>query len=269
LNLLLFSNEDRLEANKVAVQGRRLEHLRQVHRAAVGDKLRIGEIDGLAGEGQILEISEKVAILGVTLDHAPPEKLPLSLVLALPRPKMLRRILRSVAEFGVAELHLIHSYRVEKSYWQSPVLAERLTREYLLQGLEQSRDTVLPPVQHHRRFKPFVEDILPELIDQKTALLAHPGNHPACPSNVEGSTLLVIGPEGGFIPYEVEKLQTAGCQVISLGPRILRVENAVASLLGRQVADVFHQQLFQQAKLLIVELLTRESRRLRNHAVLC
>ena len=233
MNLLLFSKDDRLEADKIAIQGRRLEHLQQVHRAHVGDRLRVGEIDGLTGEGEILDINAEVATLAISLQHSPPDKLPLRLVLALPRPKMLRRILRSVAEFGVAELHLINSYRVEKSYWQSPVLGDGAMREFLLQGLEQSRDTILPLVCCHQRFKPFVEDILPAMIGDDAALLAHPGNNPPCPRNVEKQTVLIVGPEGGFIPYEVTKLRGAGCAVVSLGPRILRVENAVNYLIGR------------------------------------
>ena len=102
-------------------------------------------------EGEILEINAEVATLAISLQHSPPDKLPLCLVLALPRPKMLRRILRSVAEFGVAELHLINSYRVEKSYWQSPVLEGGAIREYLLQGLEQSRDMTLIATFRPRR----------------------------------------------------------------------------------------------------------------------
>lgn len=195
--------------------------------------LRVGEIDGLVGEGRILEIDDTRATLSVSLQQPPPPKLPLCLVLALPRPKMLRRILRGIAEFGVPELHLINSYRVEKSYWHSPLLAPATLREFLLQGLEQSRDTVLPSVHCHHRFKPFVEDTLPQMAKEKGALLAHPGDYPPCPRGVFGDTLVVIGPEGGFIPYEVEKLQSAGCQAVSLGPRILRVEHAVTALLGR------------------------------------
>lgn len=215
------------------MRDRRLSHLRQVARSTAGDVLRVGEIGGLSGEGRILEIDDERAILAVSLQAAPPPKLPLCLVLALPRPKMLRRILRSVAEFGVPELHLINSYRVEKSYWHSPLLAPQSLREYLLQGLEQSRDTVLPTVHQHPRFKPFVEDTLPPMAAGKLALLAHPGEYPRCPRGAETDVLLVIGPEGGFIPYEVEMLQGAGCEAVSLGARILRVENAVTSLLGR------------------------------------
>lgn len=233
MNLLLFTHTDRLDANTIAVAGRRLEHLRLVHRARVGDKLRVGEIDGLMGEAEILRIDDKSALLAVSLEQSPPQKLPLSLVLALPRPKMLRRILRNAAEFGVGELHLINSYRVEKSYWQTPVLQDATVREYLLQGLEQSRDTKVPTVQCHKRFKAFVQDRLPTMLKGKNALLAHPGEHPPCPRTISGETVLVIGPEGGFIPYEVEHLQVAGCQMVSLGSRILRVENAVTCALGR------------------------------------
>ena len=156
MNLLLFSDEDRQAHDRIIVRDHRLQHLLQVHRATVGDRLRVGEVNGLMGSGDILKLDTDHALLSVKLDQAPPEKLPLVLVLALPRPKMLRRILRSVAEFGVPELHLVNSYRVEKSYWQTPVLQPDTVRHYLLQGLEQARDTRVPEVHCHRRFKPFV-----------------------------------------------------------------------------------------------------------------
>lgn len=233
MNLLLFTAADRLGDGRIRIADQRLRHLVQVLGAEVGDQLRVGELGGLSGTGELLEISPAQAVLAVTLDTAPPPKLPLRLVLALPRPKMLRRILRTVAELGVAELHLIHSFRVEKSYWQTPALRPDTLRGYLLQGLEQSRDTVLPALQCHRRFKPFVEDVLPGLASGRRALLAHPGDYPPCPRHLRQDALLVIGPEGGFIPYEVEHLAAAGCEVVSLGPRILRVENALSALLGR------------------------------------
>jgi len=44
---------------------------------------------------------------------------------------------------------------------------------------------------------------------------------------------LLIGPEGGFIPYEVELLEKNGCQSFSLGNRILRTETAISYILGR------------------------------------
>jgi RsmE family RNA methyltransferase len=233
VNLLLFTPEEYGEENRIRVSDERLEHLLHVHGACVGDTVRVGEINGKMGEATVVAISDSEATLAVELSQAPPAKLPLTLVLALPRPKMLRRILRAVAEFGVGELHLVNSYRVEKSYWQTPVLESDTIRNYLVQGLEQARDTVLPSVEIHKLFKPFVEDAFPAMLTGKKALLGHPGDYTPCPRILAQKTLLVIGPEGGFIKYEVEKLQEAGCETVSLGPRILRVENAVTALFGR------------------------------------
>jgi RsmE family RNA methyltransferase len=195
--------------------------------------VRIGELGAKMGRGVILELTQDEAILSTELTESPPVKTPVQLVLALPRPKMLRRILRTVAELGVPKLHLINSYRVEKSYWQSPVLEQPVVQGYLVQGLEQCKDTVLPEVVCHRGFKPFVEDVFPGLIEGRHAFLAHPGDYPAETCEPGTQSVVVIGPEGGLIPYEVEKFREAGCSIISLGPRILRVENAVNTLLGR------------------------------------
>lgn len=233
MNLLLFSDRDRVGADRIRLTDFRLQHLHEVIEASEGDNLRVGEIDGRMGKAEIVMLSHEEALLDVTLNSDPPPKLPLTLILALPRPKMLRRILRMVAELGVDSLHIINSYRVEKSYWQTPVLDPEVVADYFLEGLAQSRDTVLPSVTMHKRFKPFVEDELPALMEGCRGLLAHPGNHPPCPRGCDEPTLLVVGPEGGFIPYEVEKLEDAGCQTVSLGPRILRVENAVAALVSQ------------------------------------
>ncbi|MDY3198950.1 MAG: 16S rRNA (uracil(1498)-N(3))-methyltransferase, partial [Pseudomonadaceae bacterium] len=166
-------------------------------------------------------------------DQPPPPKLPLTLLLAMPRPKMFRRILQHCATLGVAQIVLLNSYRVEKSFWQTPFLQPDSIRENLLLGLEQARDTVLPELHIEKRFKPFVEDRLPELLGDSLGLVAHPGDYPPCPRAVDGAVTLAIGPEGGWIAYEVDKLIEAGLQPVQLGERILRVETAVTALVAR------------------------------------
>jgi RsmE family RNA methyltransferase len=233
VNLLLLEDSDFIAANRVLLSGRRLKHLNEVHRAEAGDSLRVGHLNGLMGSGQLLRMDAEQAELSVQLDQAPPSKLPITLLLALPRPKMLRRVLQTISSMGVPRVILLNSYRVEKSFWQTPFLEPAAIREHLILGLEQARDTVLPEVIIEKRFKPFVEDRLPGIATGTLGLVGHPGDYPACPRAVEQPITLAIGPEGGWIPYELEKLQEAGLQPVQLGPRILRVETAVAALLAR------------------------------------
>lgn len=234
MNLLLLEDADLVGADRAVLRGRRLRHLHEVHRAEAGDALRIGRLGGLMGEGRLLRLDAGEAEIAIeSLDRPPPAKLPVTLLLALPRPKMLKRTLQTVASMGVAQLVLLNSYRVEKSFWQTPFLTPEALREQLILGLEQARDTVLPEVSIEKRFKPFVEDRLPALAAGSLGLVGHPGDYPACPRAVEGAVTLAIGPEGGWIPYEVEKLQEAGLQPVQLGERILRVETAVPVLLSR------------------------------------
>ncbi|MDG1579841.1 16S rRNA (uracil(1498)-N(3))-methyltransferase [Pseudomonas sp. GOM6] len=233
MNLLLLEDADFVAADRAVLSGRRLKHLHEVHGAENGDTLRVGRLGGLMGRGTLLTLDAQHAELQVELDQPPPTKLPLTLLLALPRPKMLKRTLQTIAAMGVPRLVLLNSYRVEKSFWQTPFLSEDAIREQLILGLEQARDTVLPEVLIEKRFKPFVEDHLPAMVADTLGLVGHPGDFPACPRNVEQPVTLAIGPEGGWIPYEVEKLQESGLQPVQLGERILRVETAVPALLAR------------------------------------
>jgi len=234
VNLLLLEDGDFVAEGRALLRGRRLKHLHEVHRAATGDSLRVGRLGGTMGEGRLLRLDADAAELEVlSLEQSPPAKLPLTLLLALPRPKMLKRVLQTVASMGVPRLVLLNSYRVEKSFWQTPFLDAAAIREELILGLEQARDTVLPEVTIEKRFKPFVEDRLPELAAGSLGLVGHPGAYPACPRAVAQAVTLAIGPEGGWIPYEVDKLQQAGLAPVQLGERILRVETAVTALLAR------------------------------------
>jgi RsmE family RNA methyltransferase len=233
VNLLLLEDADFIASDRVVLRDRRLKHMQEVHRSEVGDSLRVGRVGGLLGSAELLRLEPREAELSVVFDREPPAKLPLTLILALPRPKMLRRVFQTVATMGVPKVILVNSYRVEKSFWQTPFLEPAAIREQLILGLEQARDSVLPEIVIEKRFKPFVEDRLPAIVDGTLGLVGHPGDFPACPRAVEQPVTLAIGPEGGWIPYEIDLLRASGMNPVQLGERILRVETAVTALLAR------------------------------------
>lgn len=238
MNLILLFEDDFVSPEKVRISGRRLEHIIKVHRAQIGDKLTVGLLNSKIGTGKVLTISSQQIELEVILDHDPPEPIPLTLIIALPRPKMLKRILQSAASLGIKKIYLINSWRVEKAFWSSPLLEpERLKNELLL-GLEQAKDTLMPEIHLKRLFKPFVIEELSMLtkgsLDNKPiALAAHPKAVLPCPQNIDQSAILAMGPEGGFIDIEIETLEQAGFAAVNLGRRILRLETAVPFIVSK------------------------------------
>jgi 16S rRNA (uracil1498-N3)-methyltransferase len=233
MNLILLFDEDFIAGDRVVLRGRRAEHVRGVHRAKVGEWLTVGMADGKIGRGEVLRMGDDELELSVMLDRDPPAPLPLTLVLALPRPKVLNRVIASATSLGVKRIFLINAWRVEKSYWSTPRLSPDNLRMQAILGLEQARDTRLPSIETRRLFRPFVEDELPAIANGTRALLAHPVAASECPRALDESVTLAIGPEGGFIEAEVASLQRVGFEAVSLGPRVLRVETAVAALLAR------------------------------------
>jgi len=233
VNLILLEEEDCRGASSAVLRGRRFTHVQNVLRVSVGDRVRVGILGGRMGRATVTALDDASVCLDYALDEDPPAKLPLTVLLALPRPKVLRRVFRTLSELGIARAVILNSYRVEKSFWQTPWLESSAIRRSLCEGLEQARDTVLPEVHLEPLFKPFVEDRLPELAGGTKRFVGHPAAEAVCENVGQAPTTLAIGPEGGFIPYEVEKLAEAGFQAVHLGPRILRVETALPFLTAK------------------------------------
>ncbi len=241
MNLLLLTSDDfrvgaddfRVGAGIALVRDDRHRHLVKVLRVAVGDELRVGMLGGRVGRAVVVAIAERSAELRVTLDQEPPPALGATLVLALPRPKFLGRILQCVAAMGVKRLVLTAAERVEKSFWQSSVVAPESVRRHLMLGLAQARDTVLPRVDMVGRFRDLVETTLPVLLSESRGWVAHGDGARALPAEVATPATLIVGPEGGFLDSEVERMVAAGAEAVTLGPRPLKVETAVAVMLGR------------------------------------
>ncbi len=216
-----------------------VQHIKTVLKLTTGDSLTIAEIDGNIGKATIDSISDdKITLINPQLDIAPPAKLGLTLVLALPRPKVLRRLIMDMTALGVNKIILVNSYCTQKSYWQSPLL-NRLD-EFIFEGLQQAVDTVAPIIELKKRFKPFVEDEFQQLMGNAQAIVAHPYANQAWQDYLQVTreeglkmpNVLCIGAEGGWIDYEVSLLQEHGATAVSLGQRILRTESAVNVLLG-------------------------------------
>ncbi|MFC1576830.1 16S rRNA (uracil(1498)-N(3))-methyltransferase [Candidatus Omnitrophota bacterium] len=234
MNLILLLKEDLAGTHtRVRLSGRRYEHIRDILKSSAGDELCVGAEGGRIGKGRVLAIDNKTVEMKVSLEKDPPLPLPLTLILALPRPLVLRRVLIHATVLGVKKIVLLHTKRVQKSYWKSPALGEEKIREQFILGLEQAKDTIIPEIQFRKRFKSFVEDELPGMIKGTKGFVAHSEGDAARSVRNDAPVTLVIGPEGGFIPYEIERLKLSGCAPVSFGERIMNVETAVVACISR------------------------------------
>ena len=235
MNLLLTDQEDFIAPGKIKISGRRFLQLRDVIKPQVGETLRTGIKNGSIGKATVVEFNVDHAILDTVLDAPPPAPSPITLVCAMQRPLTFKKILHCALTMGVKKIHFIHAAKVEKSYWQAAVLRDAELDMEIRLALEQCGDTVYPEFEFHTRFKPFAEDILPQLTQNAAlSLFGHPRATTPVPLPPEnGSIILAAGPEGGFNDFENDALERAGLLPVTLGTRVLRSEYAVAALLAK------------------------------------
>ena len=231
--LLLRPDDDWLDRRSVQLDDQRAHHIRTVLKPSVGDSLRAGMVGGKQGRAVITALTSEGVSLQVDFQDPPPPRHRFDIVLALPRPKMLRRVLRTVAEFGVAHLHLINTARVEKSYWQSPLLADAKVEEALLAGMERASDTLMPRVHQHKLFRPFVEDRLTALCAGRACWMAQMGSVDALRDQSSDPAVVLVGPEGGLVPFELDLLQRVIARPVHLGSRTLSVDTALTTVLAQ------------------------------------
>ena len=236
MNIILLSKYDFIQdSTRVLIQDDRFIHILRVLNPKVGQSLKVGLLGGSCGYGIVESINSKEVMLNVVLNKLAPHRHPFDIVLALPRPKMLRRILRTIAEYGVDNLHLINSARVEKSFWQSPLLQPEKIHDALMAGMERSKDTIMTNVLLHQRFRPFIEDELLTICGDRNCWLADmSATRSAVDINISSKpSVVMIGPEGGFVPFETELAISTIAQPIHLGGRTLSVDTAVTTVLAQ------------------------------------
>ena len=195
----------------------------------------MGMLDGPRGVGRVVHVEDSVE-LECTFEPEPPPVPDVDLLLALPRPKVVRRLWAQLAALGVGRIILTNASRVERNYFDTHVLDPAFYRPLLIEGLQQAQDTHLPRVSIHRRFRPLVEDQLDAQSSADGRLVAHPAGNatPIAGAWPHGArrVLLAVGPEGGWDDFELRLLGDRGFRPVSLGARTLRTDTACVGLLA-------------------------------------
>lgn len=238
MNIVIVSPDD-VRDGTARLGARAREHILRVLRKGPGDVVRVAIRGGSSYLGTLIEV-DPIATVALDEELPPIAEGPRAhLLVALPRPKAVSRLVQTAASLGAASLTFIDAWKVDKAYFDSPRLApERLDDDALL-GAEQGGHARVPAVRVARGFRRFVEDELPTL---------HPGESVRCVFDPAATTdlrdsfpvlrgagefVLAFGPEGGFVEAERESFERSGFRRVSLRTPILTTEIAVATALGQ------------------------------------
>lgn len=241
MNLLILTEEDRLSDQIFAVGGKRRRHIINILRAAEGDTLEVGLLDGPIGSGIIERFEKGKVVLNCRWQNSIPAASPVvELICALPRPQTLKKVLQTAATMAISDVHIVNANRVEQCFFNSSAMSPESFRENLLEGLSQGKNTRIPKVGVHSRFRCFFEEFLPRRIEDQ------PGESIKFVADVDAEAYinnsflanlsrvyLAIGPEGGWVPFELEIMRQQGFIPITIGDWPLRVENAVVAALAQ------------------------------------
>lgn len=235
MNLVLLQSDEVPADGRVCLTGPRADHIVRVLGVAPGRGIRVGIVNGSRGTGTVESAVDSEVRLACRFETSPPERPATALILALPRPKVLKRLWAQLAAIGLRRIVLTHAEKVERTYFDTHWLDPRYYGPLLLEGLSQAGDTFLPEVRVERRLKPFLEDRLAPLFPDSLRLIAHPrGGMPlaAAPVRPGQPALLAIGPEGGWTDDERDLFGAHGFLAVNLGARTLRTDTACIALLG-------------------------------------
>ncbi len=230
MNRILLRAEDVADNGRVLLADRRAHHVCSVLRPVLHETLRVGMLNGPKGEGTVVALGRNSVELDCRFESECPDVPRIDLLLALPRPKVMKRLWAPLASLGIGRIIITNAARVERNYFDTHWLDRSNYEPLLVEGLQQAGATRLPEVTLARRFRPLLEDQLDELCPGTKRLVAHP--YDASPFETELAAapgrrlLLAVGAEGGWVPFELELMQAAGFRRVALPFGALRSDVA-------------------------------------------
>lgn len=226
MNRILF--RDRADRYELGRGDPRLEHARGVLRAKQGDVFDIGVVNGPAGKGRVVELTDEGLRIEAEWGEYPPPLPPIHLLIGLSRPQTMRRILQETTTLGVSSLHFTATSRSDPAYQQSRLWRDDQWRDYLIAGAEQAFDTRIPEVYLYENIMTASAQLPKE--GMRIALDVYTRESCWRAVGPESKPVTVaIGPERGWTMPEQTLLRDQMFRPSCLTARVLRVETATVA----------------------------------------
>jgi len=225
--------------NSVApmLSGSEAHHAREVLRMKAGEKLVLFNGQGREITAEIVDLTgAEIRLRKLQEAETQPMQCRIVLGQAIPKWKNMELIVQKAVEIGAAEIAPIISDRtIVQVDPESATQKQSKWRQIAIEAAKQSGQNWLPDVHTPRKLAELfsmapeesfdlrlIGSLQPDARHLKKILADYSREHELRPRSV----LMLIGPEGDFTPAELSLARRHGCQPITLGPIILRVETA-------------------------------------------
>ena len=222
----IYTAQDLAVGNRVELEGQAGHYLTRVLRLTTDDVVTLFNGDGVDYLCQVLKINRQQVLVSVSGSKDPDNEsaLKITLVQAITRGERMDYTVQKAAELGVCTIQPVFSSRVEVKL-DGKRQAKKLAhwRGVVISACEQSGRAVIPQV-----LEPVtLDDWLTDNTDLQRLVLDPDAGVKLSEIELDSTVVsVIIGPEGGFAPEELEQVIAKGVTAVSLGPRVLRAESA-------------------------------------------
>ncbi|MBQ8281495.1 MAG: 16S rRNA (uracil(1498)-N(3))-methyltransferase [Lachnospiraceae bacterium] len=227
-----FVPSENIFDDRIVIDGTDVNHIKNVLRHRVGDKLYVSDSSGVEYECIINNMSDGEVTLDIVNSKQSETELGMDVILfqGLPKKDKMELIVQKAVELGVTEIYPVINERTvvkldDKKAGQKADRWNKISES----AAKQSGRMIIPKVHEPVSYKKALEiagGLEYVMIPYENA--DGVGYSAQCITEAvkTRSVGIFIGPEGGFSRDEVDKAVESGAKVISLGKRILRTETA-------------------------------------------
>jgi 16S rRNA (uracil1498-N3)-methyltransferase len=231
-----YISPENWDSRALTLTGSEAHHARNALRMQAGDKLVLFNGKGCEITAEIIDFTDnEIQLRKLHQAETAPLRCRIVLGQAIPKGKNMELIVQKAVEIGAAEIAPIISDRtIVQLDSESASQKQTKWQQIAIEAAKQCGQNWLPRVHTPRKLEEFfsaseqgfdlrlIGSLQPDAQHLKKILETYSTEHGERPRSV----LMLVGPEGDFTPAELTLARRHGCQPITLGPIILRVETA-------------------------------------------